>query len=48
MTREAMNLELMKICADTRATVLVITNSGPEAVLLSPWRLASRCCCETR
>jgi NitT/TauT family transport system ATP-binding protein len=35
MTREALNLELMKICADTRATVLFITHSVPEAVLLS-------------
>jgi NitT/TauT family transport system ATP-binding protein len=35
MTREAMNLELMKICADTAATVLFITHSVPEAVLLA-------------
>ena len=35
MTREAMNLELMKIWADTAATVLFITHSVPEAVLLS-------------
>src|SRR5689334_5631038 len=35
MTREALNLELMKICADTKATVLFITHSVPEAVLLS-------------
>ena len=35
LTREAMNLELMKICAETRATVLFITHSVPEAVLLS-------------
>jgi len=35
MTRESMNLELMKICADTAATVLFITHSVPEAVLLS-------------
>ena len=35
MTREAMNLELMKICAETKATVLFITHSVPEAVLLS-------------
>jgi NitT/TauT family transport system ATP-binding protein len=35
MTREAMNLELMRICGETRATVLFITHSVPEAVLLS-------------
>jgi NitT/TauT family transport system ATP-binding protein len=35
MTREAMNLELMRICTDTAATVLFITHSVPEAVLLS-------------
>jgi NitT/TauT family transport system ATP-binding protein len=35
MTREAMNLELMKIWSDTAATVLFITHSVPEAVLLS-------------
>jgi len=35
MTREAMNLELMRIWAETRATVLFITHSVPEAVLLS-------------
>jgi NitT/TauT family transport system ATP-binding protein len=35
MTREAMNLELMRIWADTKATVLFITHSVPEAVLLS-------------
>ena len=35
MTREAMNLELMRICAETAATVLFITHSVPEAVLLS-------------
>ena len=35
MTREAMNLELMKICAETGATVLFITHSVPEAVLIS-------------
>ena len=35
MTREAMNLELMRICGETGATVLFITHSVPEAVLLS-------------
>lgn len=35
MTRESMNLELMKICTETAATVLFITHSVPEAVLLS-------------
>ncbi|HUQ73347.1 MAG TPA: ABC transporter ATP-binding protein [Burkholderiales bacterium] len=35
MTREAMNLELLKICAESKATVLFITHSVPEAVLLS-------------
>jgi NitT/TauT family transport system ATP-binding protein len=35
MTRETMNLELMKICAESKATVLFITHSVPEAVLLS-------------
>jgi NitT/TauT family transport system ATP-binding protein len=35
MTREAMNLELMRIWAETKATVLFITHSVPEAVLLS-------------
>jgi NitT/TauT family transport system ATP-binding protein len=35
MTREAMNLELMRICAETGATVLFITHSVPEAVLMS-------------
>ena len=35
MTRESMNLELMRICASTAATVLFITHSVPEAVLLS-------------
>src|SRR5262249_19752964 len=35
LTREAMNLELMRICAETSATVLFITHSVPEAVLLS-------------
>ncbi|MGE0733229.1 MAG: ABC transporter ATP-binding protein [Alphaproteobacteria bacterium] len=35
MTREQMNLDLMKICAETGATVLFITHSVPEAVLMS-------------
>jgi NitT/TauT family transport system ATP-binding protein len=35
MTREQMNLELMRIWAETGATVLFITHSVPEAVLLS-------------
>jgi NitT/TauT family transport system ATP-binding protein len=35
MTREAMNLELMRICRETGATVLFITHSVPEAVLMS-------------
>jgi NitT/TauT family transport system ATP-binding protein len=35
MTREAMNIELLRICAETGATVLFITHSVPEAVLMS-------------
>jgi NitT/TauT family transport system ATP-binding protein len=35
MTRETMNLELMKICAQSGASVLFITHSVPEAVLMS-------------
>ena len=35
MTREQMNLELMRIWSETGATVLFITHSVPEAVLLS-------------
>ncbi len=35
MTRETMNLQLMRICAETGATVLFITHSVPEAVLMS-------------
>jgi NitT/TauT family transport system ATP-binding protein len=35
MTREAMNLELLRICRVTGATVLFITHSVPEAVLMS-------------
>jgi len=35
MTREAMNLELMRICRETGATVLFITHSVQEAVLMS-------------
>ena len=35
MTREQMNLELMRIWTETGATVLFITHSVPEAVLLS-------------
>jgi NitT/TauT family transport system ATP-binding protein len=34
MTREAMNLELMRLWSDQRKTVLFITHSIPEAVLL--------------
>jgi NitT/TauT family transport system ATP-binding protein len=34
MTREAMNLELMRIWAEQRKTVVFITHSIPEAVLL--------------
>ncbi|MDB5820079.1 MAG: transporter related, partial [Rhizobacter sp.] len=35
MTRETMNLQLMRICAETGATVIFITHSVPEAVLMS-------------
>jgi NitT/TauT family transport system ATP-binding protein len=35
MTREGMNLELLRICRETGATVLFITHSVPEAVLMS-------------
>ncbi len=35
ITRDRMNLELMRICAETRPTVLFVTHSVPEAVLLS-------------
>ena len=35
MTRETMNLELMRICAQSGASVLFITHSVPEAVLMS-------------
>ncbi len=34
MTREQMNLDLMKIWAESRKTVLLITHSVPEAILL--------------
>ena len=34
MTRESMNLELMRVCAEQRITVVFITHSIPEAVLL--------------
>lgn len=34
MTREALNVELMRVCSETRKTVLFITHSIPEAVLL--------------
>ncbi|MBO6541069.1 MAG: ABC transporter ATP-binding protein [Rhizobiaceae bacterium] len=35
MTRESMNLELMRICAETNATVMFITHSVAEAVLIA-------------
>jgi NitT/TauT family transport system ATP-binding protein len=35
ITRDRMNLELMRICSETRPTVLFVTHSVPEAVLLS-------------
>lgn len=35
MTRDAMNLELMRICASAQKTVFLITHSIPEALLLS-------------
>lgn len=35
MTRENMDLELMGICRETKATVLFITHSVPESVLLA-------------
>lgn len=34
MTRESMNVELMRVCVETRKTVIFITHSIPEAVLL--------------
>ena len=34
MTRETMNVELMRVCAEERKTVIFITHSIPEAVLL--------------
>ena len=35
MTREHMQAELLRICADTRTTVVFVTHSIPEAVYLS-------------
>jgi NitT/TauT family transport system ATP-binding protein len=35
MTRDAMNIELMTICASTKKTVFLITHSIAEAILLS-------------
>ncbi|MCA6106735.1 ABC transporter ATP-binding protein [Bradyrhizobium cenepequi] len=35
MTREAMNMELMRVWSEERKTVIFITHSIPEAVLLS-------------
>jgi len=34
MTRESLNVELMRVCAEEKKTVLFITHSIPEAVLL--------------
>jgi NitT/TauT family transport system ATP-binding protein len=34
MTREAMNMELMRVWSEERKTVIFITHSIPEAVLL--------------
>jgi NitT/TauT family transport system ATP-binding protein len=34
MTREALNVELMRVCSEEKKTVLFITHSIPEAVLL--------------
>ena len=35
MTRERMQAELIRICAETRAAVVFVTHSIPEAVFLS-------------
>jgi NitT/TauT family transport system ATP-binding protein len=35
MTRERMQTELLRICAETRAAVVFVTHSIPEAVYLS-------------
>jgi NitT/TauT family transport system ATP-binding protein len=34
MTRESLNVELMRVCSEEKKTVLFITHSIPEAVLL--------------
>jgi NitT/TauT family transport system ATP-binding protein len=35
LTRDSMNLELQRICADTGSTAIMVTHSIPEAVFLS-------------